>query len=143
MGVIYNHAYVYKAHIVVDFLSGDNTATNCGQTVGINVSDNTSPITTLDTILEQPHTTYKTLGLCYGTNSVIRLSKWWTWKAFNGGNYFSDENKGLVGSNPSELQYFNVFVNPPGGNIDPAACQAIVTITYYVCLAEPKQLGQS
>lgn len=143
MGVIYNHAYVYKSHIVVDYMSGDNTAATCGSVVGINISDNTSPVLTLDTVLEQPHTTYKTMGLCYGNKAITRCSKWWTWKAFNGGNYFSDENKGLVGSNPTEAQYYNLFVQTPGGNQDPAACQAIVTITYYVCFAEPKQLGQS
>lgn len=144
VGVLYNHVNVYKAKITCEFLSLDGTAANGGSIVGINVCDNATPVLTADTICEQPHTTYGAMTTAFSGTARKKLTKWYTWKTFNGGKSAMDTDNQTTGtSNPLEQQYFNVWATSPGAAIDPANIQVLVSITYYCILSEPKQLGQS
>lgn len=140
---IYTNYYVYKSTCTVDYISGDNTVTNCGQIAGLTVSDNTAPVTTLDTVAEQPYTTYKSMSTGYGSRAVVRCNRTWRWKQFNAGQYNNEDNQGTNSTNPTAAQYFNIWVQTPGGNLDPNAVQCLVTLTYYVCFTEPRSLSQS
>ncbi len=137
--VLYDHYYVFAARAKVKFVGGDTGAQVCG----ISIDDNNSPITTVETIREQPDTVHTVVGSVNGNSGVKQLTKFCIIGKSLGKSYKCDENKGSNSGNPTEQTYFNIWQEPIIGGTDPGAITATVELTYYVCFTERKQLAQS
>lgn len=141
-GTLYNHYQVIGSRIRVICANRDTAERIvCGITTQATY---TPTPTTLQYQLEQPHTTWKTLGTASSGKSSCVLTSKWSMRRF-----FPDykTHAGLTatfGNNPSEQTYWVIWAGSADGTSDPTGhTDATVIIDYIVMLSEPKNLAAS
>lgn len=135
---LYDHFFVKRSKIIVDFHNGDATyEVQCG----IAVRDDT-PTEAVALEYAEQDAVYTMLGRVGSSHNHKRLTKYFSFSKDNYAKYTSSENKGSASSNPSEISYFHVYAGSPWGQ-DATNTYFTATI-YYDCLfTELKDLNQS
>lgn len=140
--VLYDHYVVIGAKIVVTFSTTDPAGD--GNMCGVTVRDNSTALTTANSIMEARYISYGGLGgETNGPPISVELSV--------NPNYFlgrskplSDPDlKGSASANPVEQCYFHVFGYPCEIARDSSGMQVQARIEYETVLIEPKQPGAS
>lgn len=128
---IYNHYCVDSATITV-------TPTSFVGVFGISVVDNAVVSSGFNTVKEQQATS---ISVVHNTGwNPVTLKK--TYNRHTSFPVYKDTSA-LMGANPAEEAYFQIWVTGTDGGIDPANATFIVTITYNVTCYELKDLGSS
>lgn len=134
---IYNHYRVLKSRISCTFLSNGSSST--GHLVcGVAVKDDSTVELGFDTIRESKGAHYKMLA--DSTQKATVTNGYNSKKAFP--NNVSDLNS-IMGTNPSEIVFFQIFTTSANNTIDPSSVDVVVTIDYTCMFWELKDLGQS
>ncbi|AXH76781.1 MAG: putative capsid protein [Circoviridae sp.] len=140
---IYNHYVVLKANIKVEAITGSPSNAYDGVIpMGITLTDDTSNVTTLDTLEEQSGSV---TGYCMPMNNKpLSLTKSYNPKTFLGIKDPSSSGRirASFGANPSETAYFSIYASPIWTTA-PSAVLCKATIYYTVLLTEPKEMVQS
>lgn len=132
---IYNHFYVKRSKIIVEFHNGDATYE---QSCGISLRDTTS-VEASPLEYQEQNTKTRMLGRVGSSHNHAVIKKYWNWKKDNRSDYTDDRNKGNVAGNPTEEQFFHCWTGSPWGN-DPSNAYGTVTIYYQVLFTELKDL---
>jgi len=130
---LYNHYRVIKSVCKIT-----NTSNGGSNIMGLALHDDVSATNDFDAIRTMKPV--KFIPLC-GTNEPHSLEM-----TYNSGQVFPGQQQAttaLFGNNPSEEQYFLIWVT--GGNplSDPSAISIVISIDYYVEFSELKQLVKS
>uniref|UniRef100_UPI004048E6F8 hypothetical protein n=1 Tax=Algoriphagus sp. TaxID=1872435 RepID=UPI004048E6F8 len=130
---IYNHYCVDSSTITV-------TPTTFSGVMGISVTDNQVVSSGFNTVKEQQATSISVVphGTA-GTNPVTLKKTYNRWSSFP----VYKDTSALMGANPAEEAYFQLWVTGTDAGIDPANATFLVTITYNVTCYELKDLGSS
>lgn len=132
---IYDHYYVKRARIYVDFHNGDGSYEVA---VGVNLRD--TPTTEAVALEYQEQMgTYQLLGRVGSSKAHCRVKRSFDWKSQSYSHYTDDENKGSASGNPSENHLFHVWCGSPWGQ-DSANCYYTATIYYDVLFTELKDI---
>lgn len=138
MCALYNHYTVIGAKIKVRF-AASTTATQPSM-VGIYVDDDLSTVTSITNVIEQGNTKYTTTAY---DGSPKQLTYNWSAKKAFGGNILNNSllrgNGGGSPSDPTEQQFFRLFVRPMDG-ASTTGIWADVQIEYIVIWDELKTL---
>lgn len=141
---LYDHYVVLGAKITCTFIAPTTSVTTTASNVGICLDDDATPYTSLESIREQGRVSYKTMTVS-GSSNPTKISKYYSAKKFHGVSNVLDNDhlRGDSASNPDELCFFQVFVEPVNSSYDISAVNVQVQIDYIAQFTEPKQLAQS
>lgn len=135
---LYDHYFVKRSKIVVEFHNGDSTYE---VQVGIALRDDVSTeATTVD--YQEQDCVFGMLGRVGSSNNHRTLTKYFNYGKSNYAKYTTSENKGSVSANPAEQNYYHVFCGSPWSQ-DAANTYITATITYDCLFTELKDIAQS
>lgn len=120
MTALYNHYTVIGSKITVR-MTPLNTSAVAGL-VGIQINDDTTASTDVQTIAETTGSVYK-VHAAGSNNSLVLKKNWSCIKNFGKNPLANDELKGTSAANPTEQQYYNVFLQ---------AVDAVSSVSYYI-----------
>lgn len=135
--LLYNKFCVEKATIQVTF--SQESALQYSTLVGILCSSDSPSSTDFRRYTETPMCNYKVIKALQANNEIVK-------NTFNGNNFFNKsyqadtDKNGTDTSNPAELVYFELFLQPanPGNTAGSTQCQ--VQIRYEAMFSDPKAL---
>lgn len=144
---MYNHYAVLgsKLKVTAINLGGTTTGTSALTPWSVTVVDDTSSVTTVNTIMEQNN---GSIGLLTSKNKGVLTSKF-SPKSFFGVTDVGDNSRLTslfsTASGPTEEAYFSIQVQSgdPDGVDGPYGIVGLVEIDYIVKLFEPKEIEQS
>lgn len=142
----YQHYSVLGSKLTLKAVSAGTTGGLTGSNpVGIHIVDDTSNVSTLDTIMEQGN---GTIGILPNANAgCLKLSKTFSTKKYFNRTDVKDcsELRATFEAHPTELAYYRIAAEPfdSSGTSTPYAILCQVVIDYTVLLTEPKELSQS
>lgn len=141
----YNH-YCVTASTCKVMIATPKTAQAGLVVYGVFLSDDPTVSTTLETIMEQSHSTngYAFANTDYGIPKAV-------YKTYNANKFFNTSNVkdnfsrygAVITNDPTEVAFFCVFVGDTDTAVSLAACVLTVEIEYDVYFSEPKELAQS
>ena len=136
----YTHFTVIGAQMKATFLPSTDVTTTTPQWCGIQISGQSTVVTTSSSILEQKYTRKKMIrSFKAGTPTTVTSNL--SVKKYLGVKDLIDDraNAGTFNLNsPAEQVYFHVFSAPYAGFYNPDAVNLSVEITYLAILHEPK-----
>lgn len=136
---LYNHYIVVGAKITIKSLAGTLSS---AAAIGCYISDDTSlPYTSLDGFIEAKRGSWRTMS--FQRTAISLYTNFSTKKFFNVTDVKDNFDRlgALVGENPSESAFFNIYYVDLNG--DTTSVNAMVTIDYIVDFSEPKDMVQS
>ena len=138
MTPLYTHSTVLGSKITCNYVSNGTD----NMMVGCYLNNDTSPVTTYDTIAEQGKGVYKLMTPAAGSSKIVQK---FSAKKFFGVKDVSDNEKlsAGVGSNPAEEAFYIVWAQSHSSSYNPASFFATVTIEYLVLWTERQSLLQS
>lgn len=135
---IYDHFYVKRSKITVEFHNGD--ATNEVQ-CGIAIRDDITPESTANEYEEQDNKGGM-LGRVGSSHNHLKVTRYYTYKGQNYAKYVCEQNKGSASSNPTEMGFFHVWAGSPWSQ-DAANTYYTARIEYDVLFTELKDVPPS
>lgn len=139
LGAIYNHYTVLQSKITIQVV---NTSAETA-IVGVYIEDDTTLTPASSTAMcEQPSAAYRQLNSNLGSNIVTISKTWSATQAFGPGTMANDNLQGTIAANPTEQQYFTLFLQ----DIQTAAVVSanfLVTLEYVAVWDELKNLISS
>lgn len=142
--IFYDHYTVVGSKCTVQFMSQGSSGSIDSSVVGVFLSDNTSALPSVETLLEQPNSRHRMLTTTNASQKAT-VSKGFSAKKFFGLQSIKD-NRNLIGAstsaNPTEDAYFSVYQSSYDSNgiLNPNEIKAVVTINYLVYFTERKTL---
>lgn len=142
----YEKYMVTGAILTATFISTSDDALAGSAVVGIELSDDSSPITVNPTlIMEKPGSTHRIVTAADAKQKVTVR------KGFSTRRFFSlkdladnrDEHGSNFGFSPLEEAYWHVYVTGINSTVNTAAFDILVKIEYTCQLTEPKDLAES
>lgn len=134
----YNHFCVTGSKITVQFST--RNAEVYDQIVGVYLSDDSTPMTTLYQILEQKHSKWR-MCASGASSAPVTVSHTFSHRKFFH-QPITDKYIGNAGASPTEGAFFHVFACPVQA-VDAAAVDFVVKIDYAARLLEPRTLALS
>jgi len=136
----YNHYTVIGAKIRIASVCSDNIPFH----IGIRLSDDSTPITNQELLMESPGVISRLTGTAAynGNNSIgatFSAKKFFSKGAIVG----SADYRGSQSTNPNERAFFHVFVTGVNSGDDVANVPLQVCIDYISVFTEPNELAQS
>lgn len=139
----YNHYTVIGAKIRVDYLPNSTSPTTAQSYVGIEMSGNVTPVTTIPTLFEQGNSVYRVLGTANSGRPLSLTKKCSMKRELSQPPMSCDENAGTASTNPSEKVYFHIWQTAISSSFEPTAVNCLVTIDFVAVLHEPLALTGS
>lgn len=135
---IYDHYYVKRAKIVVEFHNGDGSLeVMCGVAVRDDFPTETDPN---DYHEQDSHG--RMLGRVGSSHNHTIMTRYYNFSKQNYTKYTDDENKGTATANPTEMGYFHLWCGQPWGG-DSSNTYYTATIYYSALFTELKDMTQS
>ncbi len=138
---LYNHYTVIFSSCKADFFSSGGTAVTDSAFVGIGLRAGTTINTSIDDVMELPHTRKNRLTNHYGGGSAGVHNSANISRFLGIRNLLSSSiARGSVSTQPAEQAFWHLIVSPISGTADPAAITCRMSITYIAVLTEPVDL---
>lgn len=143
MTQLYDHYTVLGAKATIRFFSGDD-ATSGSNMCYAYVNDDSTPITTYDTVMEQNKGVVKPLTSANAAQTCTIVQKF-SAKKFFGVTDIKDNSqlKGSSGANPVDGAFFIIGAQGIASSIDPTTVYCNITIDYITLWSERHDLAQS
>lgn len=146
LATLYDNYIVVGSKITCEFISTGDTSATTDAVVGISLEDDSVANTLPHVWLEQPKSTWKTIGPADGSKGRAKCSKTYSARKFFGianTKDTQDRYGAQFGSDPAEQAWYHCIVSPVNGADDIQLVNMLVTIEYTVLCTELKDLGQS
>lgn len=145
--LLYNHYKVISSNISVQFCTATTTDAGIPVIAGIYASDDLAVPDNYIDMMEGSRGTHKIMPR-YNVQRPPSIKSSYNGKKALGDQYNTANNIGImggagVGSNPSEQQFFNVWMQPLDGLTTTYPVSCVATLEYTVSLSERKDIARS
>lgn len=144
VGIMYDHYTVIGAKCKLYFSTDGTSGSSAAYRVGCAIRDTAGYTGSINTLIEQGRTNFKTVGPIGSDSQVIVTNKVGIGKFLGRSSVMSDpELKGSVSANPAEQAYFVCWAAGIDHINDPGAIYVTAEIEYMAVLTEPRMLAGS